>query len=134
MAAITRLSLDGYGAKRAGSFAGKEESAAVEPAPAATSAPSGYRFTPGYIAPRRKKKRVEEPSVVEIFVEKTEAKTEVKSIVYRQVETPSFQPIVAAVQEVTRLIEAQARSAEVKRKIEELEEEEDIIAIIRLLQ
>jgi hypothetical protein len=125
----TRLSLDGYGAKRAGSFAGKEESV-VEEAPVVTTAPSGYRFTPGYIAPRRRKKKREEPALVEILV----AQQEVKSVVYKRVETPSFEPVVAAVQEVTRLIEARAKNVDIQRKIEELEEEEDIIAIIRFLQ
>ena len=39
-----------------------------------------------------------------------------------------------AVQEVTRLIEARARYAEVRARIEELEEEEDIIIILSQLQ
>jgi hypothetical protein len=95
------------------------------------AAAPGYTFKAGYIAPRRKKKKREEaPSVVEVLVEKQE----VKSVVYRQIETPSFQPIVQAVQEVTRLIEARARGAEIQRKLEELEEEEDIIIILNQLQ
>jgi hypothetical protein len=95
------------------------------------AAPAVYRFRPGYIAPRRKKKkREEEPSVVEVLVEKRE----VKSVVYKQIETPSFQPIVDAVSEVTRLIEARARNAEIQQRITELEEEEDIIIILSQLQ
>jgi hypothetical protein len=127
---ITRLSLDGYGAKRAGSFAGKE--AAVEEEVVAAAAPvSGYTFKAGYIAPRRKKKkREEEPSRVEILVEKQE----VKSVIYKQVETPSFQPIVRAVEAASRLIETRARNMEIRRKLEELEEEEDIIIILSQLQ
>ena len=132
MAAITRLSLDGYGAKRAGSFAGKEESVVVA-APAQTTAPSGYRFTPGYIAPRRKKKKPEEaPVVVEIAVEKQEVKyVAVQQPVFSG---PSMAPVMAAVEEVKRLIEARARNAVIMEKLDELEEEEDIKIIVSQLQ
>ena len=94
---------------------------------------AGYRFRPGYIAPRRKKKRPDEPPVVvEVAVERQE----IKYVAVRQpvVFGPSVAPVMDAVQEVTRLIEARARSAEVRARIEELEEEEDIIIILSQLQ
>ncbi|MGH9427645.1 MAG: hypothetical protein ACRD2L_15245 [Terriglobia bacterium] len=132
MAAITRLSLDGYGARRAGSFAGK--GAAVEEAPAPEAAAQRARFKPGYIAPKRKKKRVE-PAVVEIAVETHEGQKEVKYVSLRpSVIEPSVAPIMEAVEDLTRLIESRARNAEIQRKIDELEEEEDIIIIMSALQ
>ena len=103
------------------------------PAAEAPSAAAGYRFRPGYIAPRRKKKRPDEPPVVvEVAVERQE----IKYVAVRQqtVFGPSVAPVMDAVQEVTRLIEARARAAEVRAKIEELEEEEDIIIIVSQLQ
>lgn len=130
---ITRLSLDGYGAKRAGSFAGKEESAAAEPEAAA--AVSGYRFKPGYIAPRRKKKPREEPSVVEIAVAQEEVKYVAIQSSPLSFVAPSSSEIIQAVQPLVELLKNNAiRSRIVKQKIDELEEEEDIIAIVRLLQ
>ena len=103
------------------------------PAAEAQAAAAGYRFRPGYIAPRRKKKRPDEPPVVvEVAVERQE----IKYVAVRQqtVFGPSVAPVMDAVQEVTRLIEARARSAEVRARIEELEEEEDIIIILSQLQ
>lgn len=96
------------------------------------AASSAHTFRPGYIAPRRKKKRDEPPAVVEIAVERQE----IKYVAVRQqtVIGPSVAPIMAAVEEVTRLIEARARNAEIRAKIEELEEEEDIIIILSQLQ
>ena len=96
------------------------------------SAPSQYKFRPGYIAPRKKKRREEEPVVVEVAVERQQ----IKYVAVRQpvVFGPSLAPVMDAVQEVTRLIEARARSAEVRARIEELEEEEDIIIILSQLQ
>lgn len=59
MAAITRLSVDGYGARRAGSFAGKVGTVAVVEEPAQTGGGSyrPYRYIPLSDYGQRKKRR-----------------------------------------------------------------------------
>jgi hypothetical protein len=99
---------------------------------AQTSTTTSPRFRPGYIAPKRKKKKVDEPpAVVEIAVEKKQ----VKYVSVRQpVFGPSMAPVMAAVDDLVLLIQARARHAEIQRRITELEEEEDIIIILSQLQ
>ena len=131
MAAITRLSLDGYGAKRAGSFAGKEGAEVIVPeVPVEEVQQASY--WPGYIPPKRRRRKKREPVVVEIAVEQQE----VKYVAVQPVPIfyPSLAPVMESVEQVTRLIEARAAKADVMRKIEELEEEEDIIVILSRLQ
>ena len=133
MAAITRLSIDGYGAKRAGSFAGKEESEVVIPPEVEEEEVRQASYWPGYIPPRRRRRKKREPVVVEIAVEQQE----VKYVALQQpvpIFYPSLAPVMESVEQVTRLIEARAAKADVMRKIEELEEEEDIIVILSRLQ
>lgn len=132
MAAITRLSLDGYGAKRTGSFAGKESSEAPAAPAESVAAAAGYKFRPGYIRPRRLKKRKQPPITVEVAVERQEVKY--VAVQQQEIFGPSLVPVMQAVDEVTRLIETRAKVSEIQRKIEELEEEEDIIVILSQLQ
>lgn len=134
MAAITRLSLDGYGAKRVGSFAGKEAGAEPEPEVEVAVVAAGYRFRPGYIRPRKLKRRQEPPTVVEIGFDETEAQVKYVSVQEPVVFGPSMEPIMDAVERVSKLIEARTKAVELKRTIEELEEEEDILFIVRHLQ
>ena len=134
---ITRLSLDGYGAKRAGSFAGKEASVVVEEEVVAEVAGGGKTYWPGYIPPRKKKKK--EEVVVEVAVEQVKDERIVKYVEVKSqplsVVSPSNAHIIEQIQPLIKLLENNAiRSRIVKQKIEELEEEEDIKAIVRLLQ
>ena len=137
MAAITRLSLDGYGAKRAGSFAGKESTEAAAEEPEVITPGAGRSYWPGYIPPRKKKKK--EEVVVEVAVEQVKEERIVKYVEVKSqplsVVSPSNAHIIEQIQPLIKLLENNAiRSRIVKQKIEELEEEEDIKAIVRLLQ
>ena len=132
MAAITRLSLDGYGARRTGNFAGKEESEVVVPEVPVEEAQAAS-YWPGYVPPRRKRrKKREKPVIVEVAHQQEEIKY--VSVRAPVVVGPSLQPVMDAVEQVTRLIEARASHAAIREKIEELEEIEDIVFILSQLQ
>lgn len=95
-------------------------------------------FWPGYIPPKRKKKKKEEEVVVEVAIEQIKEEQVVKYVAVQSVPISYVFPqadIIEQIQPLIKLLENNAiRSKIVKEKIEELEEEEDIIAIVRLLQ
>lgn len=100
----------------------------------ASSSPA-RTYWAGFIPPKRKRKKAEPPAVVEIAVETIKQEKIVKYVEIRQpVFGPSVVPVMQAIEGVTKLIEARARSAEIQRKILEVEEEENIIIILSQLQ
>lgn len=109
------------------------------PGPIQGESGGGKTFWPGYIPPRKKKKKEEEQEVVvEIAVEEIKQERIVKYVAVQPAQSSYFcdnTEIMQAVQPLIKLLENNAiRSRIVKQKIEELEEEEDIIAIVKLLQ
>lgn len=100
-------------------------------APTTSPSPVTRTYFAGFIPPKRiKKAKREEKSAVEVAVQQKEIK-------YVQI-TRSYAsnvPIMEAVQSLTDLLaQNSVRSEAVRKKIAELEEEEDIIVILSSLQ
>jgi hypothetical protein len=108
-------------------FGGGFFGAGAQPTP---SRPSGGR-TWGYVPPRRKKRKPRVTVAVEQFNDQPTAKV---AYVHYTPDIPSYAGLIESVQALSDILEHNAiRSEVVRRKIEEIEDENDIVLILSQL-